>query len=94
LPGDGEGGGASVGADDGLDAGGVDEKEDALDGHVGVAGGIDGEAFDGLAQDAPSFVQLLDGEVEGLLSGLGGLGGVGEVQDEADFQVILGRVRV
>ena len=62
--------------------------------NLGIAGGVYGKSFDGPVEDAAGFVQLRDGEVEGLLSGLGGLGGVGEVQDQADFQMILCGVRV
>ena len=90
LPGDGKGGGAGVGADDGVDADDVQEFADFFDGHVGVAGCVYGEAFNGLSEDAAGVVQLFDGEVEGLLASVGGFGGVGEVQHQADFQVVVG----
>ena len=56
LTGDGQGGGAGVGADDGLDAYDVHELEDSFEGHFGVAGCVDGEALNGLSEDAVGLV--------------------------------------
>ena len=56
LTGDGQGGGAGVGADDGVDAYDVHELEDSFEGDFGVAGGVDGEALNGLSEDAVGLV--------------------------------------
>ena len=70
LRGHGEGGGAGVGADDSVDASGIYEQTNSLEGDVGIAGSIDGEAFNRLIQDATGLIQMHDGKIKGLLAGL------------------------
>ena len=56
LPSNEEGGGAGVGADDGVDADDVYKLADSFEGRVGIAGGVDGETLDGLSEDAASLI--------------------------------------
>ena len=56
FPSDEERGGAGVGAYYGVDADDVHKLADSFEGHVGVAGGVDGEALDGLSEDAASLI--------------------------------------